>query len=303
MIADAESFIETPSRAGQASLGVEWVDGLSAATDVESSSPLKLLVPRSRGRSVWAYTSSFGGGLVAGDQTRLQVRVGDGARCLVGTQASTKVYRNPELRPCGHETRACVGAGSLLVFAPDPVQPFATSSYVQRQEFHLAPDASLALVDWFSSGRSARGERWQFQSFQSRNAVYRSGGGQSGDEAVLMRHGPETRSEELMFLDSLLLSAEDGFLGSQHRTGRFNCFATLLLLGPALNALSAEVMAHVAQQPVRPKSSLLCCASPLGGGVVLRVAGEEVEAVGRELHRHLASVTALLGDDPWVRKW
>jgi hypothetical protein len=33
------------------------------------------------------------------------------------------------------------------------------------------------------------------------------------------------------------------------------------------------------------------------------VAGEHVEAVGRELHRHLIFARELLGDDPWARKW
>jgi hypothetical protein len=33
------------------------------------------------------------------------------------------------------------------------------------------------------------------------------------------------------------------------------------------------------------------------------VAGESVEQVGRELHHHLKSTAALLGDDPWARKW
>lgn len=32
----------------------------------------------------------------------------------------------------------------------------------------------------------------------------------------------------------------------------------------------------------------------------LRVAGETTESVGRELHRHLAVLADLLGDDPWA---
>ena len=54
-------------------------------------------------------------------------------------QASTKIYRNPAALPSGHQTRATLEAGSLLVCAPDPVQAFAGYIYAQRQEFHLAP--------------------------------------------------------------------------------------------------------------------------------------------------------------------
>jgi hypothetical protein len=44
-------------------------------------------------------------------------------------------------------------------------------------------------------------------------------------------------------------------------------------------------------------------ASAIHGGVVFRAAGESVEAVGHELHRHLRPLAELLGDDPWERKW
>jgi hypothetical protein len=36
---------------------------------------------------------------------------------------------------------------------------------------------------------------------------------------------------------------------------------------------------------------------------LLRVAGERVEEVGREIQRCLGFVPALLHDDPWLRKW
>lgn len=144
MVAPAEQPVRTP---GQAALDVQLVFGESTVVSSFATNPMKLLAPRSRGQSVWAYTSSFGGGLVAGDQTKLEVQLRPGARCFLGTQASTKVYRNPASLPSGHETRATLEAGSVLVFAPDPVQAFARSMYSQRQRFDLAPDASLVLLD------------------------------------------------------------------------------------------------------------------------------------------------------------
>ena len=105
-----------------------------------------------------------------------------------------------------------------------------------------------------------------------------------------------------MFLDSLRLDSEDTPLTSQHRTGRFNCFASLLFLGPALSAFATKLLATVSQEPVLRESSLLVSASPVDDGVVFRVAGVQVEAVGRELHRHLTPLSGLLGDNPWARK-
>src|SRR5882724_3293787 len=88
------------SRAGAGHLEINLVSCQSAVTSAHAKSPLKFLIPQPRGKSVWVYLSSFGGGLVAGDETRLSIRLGEQSRCFMTTQASTKVYRNPEGRPC-----------------------------------------------------------------------------------------------------------------------------------------------------------------------------------------------------------
>jgi urease accessory protein len=270
-------------KSGSAQLAVEMVSGQSAATSTFATTPLKLLTPRSRGESVWAYTSSFGGGFVAGDETRLDLRIGKDARCFLGTQASTKIYRNPRQRACGHVTHAIVEENALLVFAPDPVQPFADSSYTQRQAFQLGAGAGLVLVDWFTSGRAARGERWAFKRFQSRNEVFLSG--------------------ERIFMDSVSLDSAADSITSPHRTGRFNCFALMLLIGEPLKHAVATLLETISARPVSQSAALIASASPVRQSAILRMAGESVEQVGRELHHHLKFVSAFLGDDPWARKW
>lgn len=280
MVAPAKTHY---TEAGCAALDVELVCGESAATSVYATSPLKLLTPRSRGQSVWAYASSFGGGLVAGDQTRLDLHIGPGARCFMGTQASTKIYRNPALLPSGHVSHATLMENSLLVFAPDPVQAFAGSAYTQRQEFHLATGAGLVLLDWFTSGRAARGERWAFSKFQSRNDVF--------------------INDERVFLDSLLLDQNSSALTGPHRLGRFNCVAMLLLIGEPLEQAAKQLLESISAQPVTRHAPLISSASPIRNGAMLRIAGESVEEVGRELHRHLVFLSLMLGDDPWARKW
>jgi urease accessory protein len=268
---------------GNAHLTVELVFGESAATSSSATSPLKLLTPCPRGQSVWAYASNFGGGLVAGDETRLDLRIGPGARCFMGTQASTKIYRNPARLPCSHTTHATLGEGSLLVFAPDAVQAFAGSSYRQRQEFHLAKDSTLVLVDWFTSGRVARGERWAFEHFQSRNDVF--------------------LHARRIFVDSLVLNSDNGPLESAHRTGRFNCFAMMLLVGELCQKAASDLIARISSQPVERNSTLLCSVSPVQNGAVLRLAGEDAESMSHELKQHLRFLADFLGDDPWARKY
>lgn len=273
----------TGSPAGRAQLTVQRVAGQSAITAAQSHSPMKLLTPRARGESVWTYTSSFGGGLVAGDQTQLDLELGAETKCFLGTQASTKVYRNPAAKLCTHTTMARVGAGSLLVFAPDPVQAFAESAYRQTQHFELQVGAGLVLLDWYTAGRTARGERWQFSRLESRNEVVLAG--------------------RRILWDAIRLDARSGFQGTAHQTGRYNCFATLFLVGDALALPAAAMLQATAATPVVKQATHLATASSVGGGVLLRLAGVEVETIGRILHQHLRFLGDVLGDDPWQRKW
>lgn len=266
-------------RAGQAALEVKMVYGESTVTSAAASSPMKLLTPVSRGRSVWAFTSSFGGGLVAGDQTELQVKVGAGARCFLSTQSATKIYRNPAIRPCSHVTKAVLEPESLLVFAPEPVQAFAGSQYTQRQEFHLEDRAGLVLLDWFTAGRAARGERWAFTRLESRNDVFING--------------------ERVLVDPILLSLGD----APQRMGRFDCLATLLLIGEPLRAIAETLKRSISAQPLGKRLPQVCSVSPVHDGALVRLAGMVVENVRQELQQSLDFLDELLGDQPWSRKW
>jgi urease accessory protein len=240
---------------------------------------MKLLTPVSRGPSVWAYTSNFGGGLVAGDETSLELALGSGTCCYVGSQSSTKIYRNPAGLDCSHTTQATVSAGARLVFAPEPVQAFAGSRYVQRQAFHLQIDAGLVLLDWFTSGRAARGERWNFAHLESRNEVFYRG--------------------ERVLVDPVRL----GSPAAPAQMGRFNCLASLLLLGVPFRPQAEALLQSVARLTVSRNAGLASSASPLRQGALLRITGEEVETVRRAIHAHLFFLRDMLGDDPWSRKW
>jgi len=277
---DQARVSERPYGRGSAELHVALIRGASSVLRSRARSPVCLLTPRARGASVWACSSSLGGGLVAGDEVRFELQVDDHARCFFGTQASTKVYRNPDFLPCSHSLEAHIGSGALLALAPDPVQCFAGARYEQRQSFHLAPDANLILLDWVSAGRLARGERWAFQRYFSANEVH--------------------RESRLIIADALEL---DSTASNPFRSGRFNCLATLLLLGPKLQPHAVAMLRRVADRPIAPGDSLLLAASPLQDGVLLRMATNGVETAGRAIAEHLHFLPELLQDDPWARKW
>jgi urease accessory protein len=252
----------------------------SVVSRARATSPLRLLTPTNHGDAAWIYTSTYGGGLVDGDLISLRVRVEEGAAAFLSTQASTKVYRSA--RGSDAELNAEIGRDALLVVLPDPVVCFASSRYRQVQRLDLSEGASLVLVDWVSSGRRASGERWAFDEYVSRTVVR--------DRGRLVLH------------DATALRAPDGDLAI--RMGRFDVLALMVIAGESVASEAAAMVASLNQQAIVRGSDSLTSAAPLGeNGCVVRIAGRSVEQVGRHMRRLLGFVPALLGDDPWARKW
>jgi urease accessory protein len=131
-----------------------------------------------------------------------------------------------------------VEAGAALCLLPDPVQPFKGSVYEQSQIFTLAKDASVCLLDWVSSGRSARGEDWDCEAWSGRNEVWTIG-------------EPDTK-RRLVLRDNVML---DGDISSE-RSMKLNkkmhgmgLFATLILKGPLVEPLAAFFLSEFAALP------------------------------------------------------
>ena len=259
------------------------VDGLSVVTKWRASTPFKLLVPRQRERSAWVIGSNFGGGMLAGDAIDLSITCTAGSRGIFGTQASTKIYRSPAGATARQTMAAAIKAGALLAVLPDPVACFADARYEQRQRFDLHAGASLVLLDWFTSGRIARGERWAMERYRSVNEIVVAG--------------------RRLVHDAVQLDRADGPLDAPFRTGRFNCLATALVVGPLVSRAAADLVETVRGHKLERQADLLITSSPIANGAILRVAGVSVEAVKSQLIERLAFVHDLLGVDPWSRKW
>jgi urease accessory protein len=224
--------------------------------------------------------ASHGGGLVTGDVISLDVAIGPGATACVGTQAETKVYRAVDA-PARQRLSATVAPGALLAWLPDPVSPFAGARYVQEQRFALAPGASLALLDAVTAGRTARGERWAFERYASRNEV-RAGGA-------------------LVLADAVRLASDEGPSAARRLSG-IELLATIVLLGPRLAAAAARVLDAVAGAPADGAAPVLAAASPLPEGVLLRLAARSVEAGMAAIRSHLACLAGPLDGDPLLRR-
>jgi len=265
---------------GRAHIGVIRSGSRSVVSRAYATSPLRLLTPANHGHAAWIYTSSFGGGLVDGDRIGMDIDVGGGAAAFLSSQASTKIYRSP--RGTSADLHARVAADGLLVVAPDPVVCFAGARYRQTQTFDLGDRAALVLLDWLSSGRHASGERWAFDEYHSRITVRLEG--------------------RLLVHDALSLRTADGDLRA--RLGRFDVLAVAVLAGATMAGIASSLVAAGSKIPLQRSADQLVAVTLLGDcGCVVRFASTSVERVGRTLREFLGFLPALLGDDPWTRKW
>jgi urease accessory protein len=275
----AAAAAATPQAAGRGDIVVRAPRDASVVTRTFASSPLRLLNPSNHGRAAWIYTSTFGGGLVDGDDIRIAIDVGPGAAAYLSTQSATKVYRSPG--GTASDVHATIDRGGLLVVAPDPIVPFTGARFRQTQRYDLADDAGLVFVDVLTCGRRASGERWGFAAFESRLEVRIDGC--------------------LRILDVLSLREADGDLA--RRCGRFDVIATAVVAGASLSA-DVTRLTTAAATPVAPRADVVAAVSPIGDAACLvRLAGTTTEMVWRTLRRLLDFVPMRLGDDPWRRKW
>jgi len=147
----------------------------------------------------------------------------------------------PRAAPAASQRLAArVAPGAALTVVPDPIVCFAEARYDQEVVIDLAPSASLWLIDGYSCGRSARGERWAFARYASRTTI--------------------TRGGARFVVDATRLDPGHGPLAD--RMGRFDIVFSLLAVGPRFAAAREAMLgAHAESRD----DSVLMAASPLGG--------------------------------------
>lgn len=211
--------------------------------------PLKLVSPaplrteeRPHHLIYTVYLLTYGGGLVAGDAVNLGITVETTTRLVLLTQGSTKLFKSLS-RDVTSRQRLTVelAADSALCYLPDPVQPFARSSFEQHQIYNVAQTsergsgtANLCVLDWVSNGRPANGENWSFYDYGSKNEIYISE--TDGQRRLLLR-------------DSVLLNDGRGQGSIAARMDGLAVYGTLILYGPLFDALGVFFMSEFKALP------------------------------------------------------
>ncbi|CAG8595092.1 9555_t:CDS:1 [Dentiscutata erythropus] len=260
-----------------------------------ASYPLKFLTPKTHNPNLAAvYFLSYGGGMVSGDSIYVDVEIFQNVNLMLLTQGSTKIYKQRAQKKNVNDSNdylqtdpknlssitrqslnAYVHESSLLLQLPEPTTCFRDAEYIQSQTFSLENDASVVILDWFTSGRMSRGERWEFTHYESGVNLLVGG--------------------KLIFRDVILLQnekSENDINNIKRRLEPYECFATLVIYGPKVISLTKHLMNEfdkIVVDKMDKIADLIWSASALhieeenARGVVIKVAGITTEIVRKFL--------------------
>jgi urease accessory protein len=151
--------------------------------------------------------------------------------------------------------------------------------------------------------------------------------------AILVIAGNAERAANTERAEGAEHAGSTGRADSKQCSDRTECAGRGESVGAVVQRAAAALVSRIGARPVDRRADLLLAATPLaaaatpplattspaappraatplaetppgvGSGCVVRIAGVSVEQVGRTLRDCLDFVPALLGDDPWTRKW
>jgi urease accessory protein len=133
-----------------------------------SKSPMHIFQPFYPDETGCAFTHLFNaaGGLVCGDRIEIHIILNENSHVFATTPSATKIYRSSG-DSARQQTEITIRKGGVFEYLPSYVIPFANSSYRQKMKLSMEEDTVAFVLDFFTTGRLARGEHLQFDQYSS----------------------------------------------------------------------------------------------------------------------------------------
>lgn len=225
----------------------------------------------------YAYVMNASPGILAGDDLRWAVEVGDRACLYLTDQSATKVHSQPREGANARMTYGfTVGAGAYFEYMPEPIILFRAANLTQCTNITLHPAGTLVLGEIIVPGRLARGEFYDFEQFLSRLQVRLPDG-------------------KLCFADNLRL------FGVSNRFRQSPIFSDLTILGNFVVVVPGVDLAQLAYMlEDNNHHELQVCSSPLPGcqGLLVRAMSAQVRFIKTYQRYLLGCVRQLTGHSP-----
>lgn len=143
---------------------------VSILTEQLSIKPLKIVNPKPQKQTGVCMLTSYGGGFVEGDVVELDVLCKAGTTSIISSQANTRVYESNGVQ-CKQKLDLKIEKNAFHVFFNDPLVMHNGGNFIQENTIQLKADSVLLFIDWFSAGRTANGESFAFQNFETSTKI------------------------------------------------------------------------------------------------------------------------------------
>ena len=117
----------------------------------------------------------LGGGYVEGEKYKFGFTLKKGARAVITTQASTKVYKCLHGKETEQYTNILLEKDSILEYVTDSVILYRDAKYRQENNIYMDEDATLIYTDGITSGWSPTGEDFTYNFTQLKTNLYVNG--------------------------------------------------------------------------------------------------------------------------------
>jgi urease accessory protein len=184
----------------------------------EQRPPLRVIrsFPLEEGGAL-VHLHNLSGGVLGGDELKLEVTVGPGAYAQLTTTSATRIYRSLPHTSMARQTNSIkVEQDGLLEYLPDLLIPFAEARYWQHTRIELADGAGLFWWETVTPGRTARDELFRYHALHL------------GSE-IVARGRP-------LAIEHIKLEPASRSLSSPARLGPYTYFCTLYICKVGLDA-------------------------------------------------------------------
>ncbi|TLX69776.1 MAG: urease accessory protein UreD, partial [Thaumarchaeota archaeon] len=201
------------------------------------------------------YMMSSSGGILQGDEQKIDVVMGRNSTARITTQSATKIYKM-EGGYASQHINIHSQEGSYLEFVPHQIIPFKSSRFYQEVNLDVEENALLIYSEIISAGRIASGEKFDFDLCFLRTSAHRNG--------------------RILFTDVMSLSHKDK-TNLESVFGRKDVFSTVYIIG---SSIQIERIVDEINLATENTSLLASCSNlPHDSGIIVRILADSVSEI------------------------
>ena len=201
------------------------------------------------------YMMSSSGGILQGDEQKIDVVMGRNSAARITTQSATKIYKM-EAGYASQYISIHSQEGSHLEFIPHQIIPFKSSRFYQEVNLDVEENAVLIYSEIISAGRIASGEKFDFDLCFLRTSAH--------------------RNSRILFTDVMSLNHKDK-VNLESAFGRKDVFSTVYIIG---SSIQIEKIVDEINLATENTSLLASCSSlPNDSGIIVRILADSVSEI------------------------